>query len=183
MPVPENPGLGGGLRTSSRSAAAIVQRNSDPGVLEVNLPPASHWMSWNGSILCSTEKPVAIRLTAEKFAYDGSRNATGGGNHIVIGGATLLDSPLLRRPDLLRSMVGFWQNHPSLSYLFSGMYVGPTSHIHAWTKPAWMPCMSSRLLFAISLQASARRSSSMDCSATCSSTPREIPIRGRILRR
>jgi uncharacterized protein (DUF2126 family) len=66
-------------------------------------------------------------LTAEKFTYNGSHIATGGGSHIVIGGATVLDSPVLRRPNLLRSLVAFWQNHPSLSYLFSGMYIGPTS--------------------------------------------------------
>ncbi|MEO6817447.1 MAG: transglutaminase family protein [Edaphobacter sp.] len=99
----------------------------DPGVLEINLPPASTWDELAQTNAVLFEQARQNRLTAEKFAFDGSRLATGGGSHIVIGGATLLDSPFVRRPDLLRSMVAFWQNHPSLSYLFSGMYVGPTS--------------------------------------------------------
>jgi uncharacterized protein (DUF2126 family)/transglutaminase-like putative cysteine protease len=99
----------------------------DPGVLEVNLPPASNWDELEQINTLLFEEARRNRLTAEKFSYDGSHIATGGGSHIVIGGATVLDSPFLRRPDLLRSMVVFWQNHPSLSYLFSGMYVGPTS--------------------------------------------------------
>jgi uncharacterized protein (DUF2126 family) len=99
----------------------------DPGVLEVNLPPASNWDELEHINTVLFEEARQNRLTAEKFAYDGSHLATGGGSHIVIGGATVLDSPFLRRPDLLRSMLTFWQNHPSLSYLFSGMYVGPTS--------------------------------------------------------
>jgi uncharacterized protein (DUF2126 family) len=99
----------------------------DPGVLEVNLPPASDWDELEQINTVLFEEARRNRLTSEKFAYDGSHLATGGGSHIVIGGATVLDSPFLRRPDLLRSMLTFWQNHPSLSYLFSGMYVGPTS--------------------------------------------------------
>ncbi len=99
----------------------------DPGVLEVNLPPASTWDELERIHTVLYEEARLHRLTAEKFAYDGSHIATGGGSHIVIGGASVLDSPFMRRPDLLRSIVTFWQHHPSLSYLFSGMYVGPTS--------------------------------------------------------
>jgi uncharacterized protein (DUF2126 family) len=99
----------------------------DPGVLEINLPPASHWDELERINTLLYREAHRNRLTAEKFSYNGSHLATGGGSHIAIGGATVLDSPFLRRPDLLRSMLAFWQNHPSLSYLFSGMYVGPTS--------------------------------------------------------
>ena len=99
----------------------------DPGVLEVNLPPTSNWDDLETLNALLSEEAHRNRLIAGKFAYDGSQLATGGGSHIVIGSSTVPDSPVLRRPDLLRSMVSFWQNHPSLSYLFSGMYVGPTS--------------------------------------------------------
>ena len=99
----------------------------DPGVLEVNLPPTAHWDDFEELNAALAEEAHAHRLIEGKFGYDGTHLATGGGNHIVLGGVTLADSPLLRRPDLLRSMVTFWQNHPSLSYLFAGMYVGPTS--------------------------------------------------------
>ena len=99
----------------------------DPGVLEVNLPPVTTWDELEEVYALLAGEAQRLRLIEGKFGYDGSHLATGGGNHIVLGGATLLDSPILRRPDLLRSMVSFWQNHPSLSYLFSGMYVGPTS--------------------------------------------------------
>ncbi|MGI4828172.1 MAG: DUF2126 domain-containing protein [Janthinobacterium lividum] len=99
----------------------------DPGVLEVNLPPTSQWDDLEALNAVLAEEAERHRLIAGKFGFDGSHLATGGGSHITIGGPTVPDSPVLRRPDLLRSMILFWQNHPSLSYLFSGMYVGPTS--------------------------------------------------------
>jgi uncharacterized protein (DUF2126 family) len=99
----------------------------DPGVIEVNLPPADGWDELVRINTLVFDEAHQIRLTAERFAYDGKHTATGGGNHIVLGGPTAADSPLLRRPGLLRSLIAFWQNHPSLSYLFSGTFIGPTS--------------------------------------------------------
>jgi uncharacterized protein (DUF2126 family)/transglutaminase-like putative cysteine protease len=99
----------------------------DPGVLEVNLPPTANWDDLEELNAILHEEAHGNRLIAGKFGYDGSHLTTGGGSHIVLGSKTVLESPVLRRPDLLRSMVTFWQRHPSLSFLFSGMYVGPTS--------------------------------------------------------
>ena len=99
----------------------------DPGVIEVNVAPSASFAEQRDQLETLYSQARIARLSTESFDFDGTHGGTGGGNHITLGGITPADSPMLRRADLLVSLLTYWQRHPALSYLFSGRFVGTTS--------------------------------------------------------
>jgi len=120
------PVLPEGYEPPAADGLLALKVTPDPGVIEINVHPARGWEDLVAITNTVYEEAKSVGLVAGKFLRDGRRTGTGGGSHITLGGSAPPDSPLLRRPDLLRSLIAYWQNHPALSYFFAGLFIGPT---------------------------------------------------------
>jgi len=104
-----------------------IALTSDPGVLEVNLPPADNWADYERVIRGLFKSAEAIGLRGYKYQLSGRKVSTGGGAHIILGGPSVENNPFIKRPNLLSSFLRFLQHHPSLSCAFNGLFTGPSS--------------------------------------------------------
>ncbi len=100
---------------------------SDPGVLEINIPPCLHWHDY--ALWLSRLESCANSVGL--FSWRKDRNefpcGSGGGNHLVFGSPKNEKNGFYENPAWLASILTYWQKHPSLSYLFTGEYVGASS--------------------------------------------------------
>ena len=72
----------------------VIRVAPDPGVIEVNIHPASSWRECVATTEAIYEEARLSRLGADKFMIDGKHAGTGGGNHVVVGGADAARQPV-----------------------------------------------------------------------------------------
>ena len=116
-----------GYRPAGSEEVTSLGFAADPGVLEVNLPAARSWKEYDETLRSITDAAASEGLVTTRLHLNGQLQGTGGGSHVLFGGPSVDDNPFFERPQLLGSMLRYWQRHPSLSYFFSGQYVGPGS--------------------------------------------------------
>ncbi|MEB3157159.1 MAG: transglutaminase family protein [Cyanobacteriota bacterium] len=121
------PRLSGMLPSDAEDHWQVLGLTADPGVLEINLPVCHGWSDYARWLRRMEAAAEVVGLRTWKEADHGGQEGTGGGNHLLWGGASLATNPFFPRPAWLAGLLRYWQHHPSLSYLFSGSSVGPAS--------------------------------------------------------